>query len=46
MGIEFLFVMMKILEMDDGSGHTTLCMYLTPLDHAFKKGKFELYIHF
>ena len=37
MGIEFLFVM--ILEMDNGNGHTTLWMYLMPLDYAFKNGK-------
>lgn len=27
-----------VLEMENGNGFTTVCMYLTPLNRAFKNG--------
>ena len=46
MGKEFLFRMMKKLEIDTGNGYTRLGMYLMPLNCMLKNGyNSKCYVH-
>ena len=44
-GTEFLFRMMKKLELDGGNGYTTPGMHLASLNFTFKNGYSAKYYH-